>query len=335
MREVLIRYLLGELSPEEHDEVHARLQSSPELRQELAHLRACFAAHQDDELAEDGPPSDLASRTAERVTSGEGAGAAMAAGRCERLTAAGDPPTGLLGWSLADLTVAGGVIIAVSMLIFPALRNSRNETRRAVCQNNLRQRYVFGSIYADGHGNFFPQIKEKDHAGTFVAHFILSGVNQKELESLMICPDSPMAAKIREGFVFELPSADQIRHMTAAQFARFTANASPCYAYILPHRKENEYCYVKNDQRPLSPVFSDAVGDSKTGVLTPNHGSRLIQVQFADGSLKWFKSWKLPGVDDDMSHNKQGLVASGYDPDDIVLANSDATPSGTTDATGE
>jgi len=66
MREVLIRYLLGELSPEEHDEVHARLQSSPELRQELARLRECFAAHQDDdELTGEGPPSGLASRQLE------------------------------------------------------------------------------------------------------------------------------------------------------------------------------------------------------------------------------------------------------------------------------
>ena len=117
MREVLIRYLLGELSPEEHDEVHARLQSSPELRQELARLRACFAAHQDEDLTDDGgPPSDLASRTAERIACGN-AEQLSAAGRGERLSSAGDPPAGFLGWSLADLTVAGGVIIAVSMLI--------------------------------------------------------------------------------------------------------------------------------------------------------------------------------------------------------------------------
>jgi hypothetical protein len=315
--------------------VHARLQSSPELRQELAHLRTCFAAHQDDDLGEEGPPRDLASRTAERIASGD-AGQLSTTGRCERLTAAGDPPAGFLGWSLADLTVAGGVMLAVSMLIFPALRNSRSEARRQVCQNNLQSLFVLGSMHAQDNGGYLPQILENQHAGTFVAHLIVKGyIHPKDLAVLLVCPDSPLAEKIRDGYVFELPSAEQIGRMTPAQFARFTANASPCYAYVLPHRNENEYYYVRNDHRELSPVFSDAVGDSKTGTLTPNHGNRFIQVQFADGNLKWFKSWKLPGVDDDMSHNRRGEVASGYDPDDIVLANSSATPSGKTGVAGK
>jgi hypothetical protein len=47
MRELLIRYLLGELDSQEHDQLHAELRRNPELRSELAHLRACFAANQD------------------------------------------------------------------------------------------------------------------------------------------------------------------------------------------------------------------------------------------------------------------------------------------------
>jgi anti-sigma-K factor RskA len=326
MREVLIRYLLGELSPEEHDEVHARLQSSPELRQELARLRECFAAHQDEDIADDGPPSGLASRVAERVTCGDGA-IESAAGRSGRLTSAGDPPAGFLGWSLADLTVAGGVMLAVSMLIFPALRNSRDETRRVACQNNLRQLYVLCALHAQDHAGFFPQIKANEHAGAFVAQLIGKGyAHPQELRVWLVCPDSPVAAKIRDGAVFDLPNAQQIAAMTPEQLSEFTAVASPSYAYAFPYREAREFRYVKNDRRAQMPVFSDAMGDEESGVVTPNHGSRFFQVQFADGSLKWFKSWKLPGVDEDMSRNNRGRVAAGEGPLDIVLANSGATP---------
>ena len=76
----------------------------------------------------------------------------------------------------------------------------------------------------------------------------------------------------------------------------------------------------------MSPVFADAPGDDESGAMTPNHGGRVMQVQFADGSLKRFKSWKLPGVDNDMAHNNRGRVAAGMGPRDIVLGNSSATP---------
>ena len=68
MRELLIRYLLGELDADERRDVQSRLQSSPELQRELAQLRTCFAANLDDELFAPDPPSGLAARTAGQVT---------------------------------------------------------------------------------------------------------------------------------------------------------------------------------------------------------------------------------------------------------------------------
>src|SRR5262245_4791095 len=108
MRELLIRYLLGELDADERRELQARLRESPELRAELAQLRSCFAQSHDDDLFAPDAPSGLAARTAERVVGGEEA-SESSVGRSEgRLSQAGDPPVGILGWSLADLTVAGG-----------------------------------------------------------------------------------------------------------------------------------------------------------------------------------------------------------------------------------
>src|SRR5262245_17702820 len=132
MRELLIRYLLGELDADERRDLQARLRESPELRAELAQLRSCLASSQDEDLFAPDAPSGLAARTAERVVGGEEPSESAIRRREERLSNAGDPPAGILGWSLADLTVAGGVMLAVSMLLFPALRSSRDGTRQVV-----------------------------------------------------------------------------------------------------------------------------------------------------------------------------------------------------------
>src|SRR3954465_11433299 len=142
MREQLIRYLLGELDADERRDLQSRLKSSPELRAELEQLRSCFAASQEEDLFAPDAPTGLAARTAGLVASGEHASGSLGDRQEVRLSHAGDPPAGILGWSLADLTVAGGVMLAVSMLIFPALRNSRDGTRRNVCQDHQRQMWI-------------------------------------------------------------------------------------------------------------------------------------------------------------------------------------------------
>src|SRR6478672_547170 len=152
MRELLISYLLGELNAAERQDLEAQLQESPQLRAELAELRSCFAANQDDDLFAPDAPTGLASRTAGLVVGGEGPSESAILRREAALSQAGDPPSGILGWSLADLTVAGGVMLAVSMLLFPALRNSRDGTRQVGCQNHLRQMSVLIGGYAEDHG---------------------------------------------------------------------------------------------------------------------------------------------------------------------------------------
>src|SRR3954466_14299410 len=168
MREHLIRYLLGELDADERHDLHSRLKSSPELRAELEQLRSCFAASQEEDLFAPDAPSGLAARTAGRVVGGEGAINSLGAGKGTRLSHAGDASGGILGWSLADLTVAGGVMLAVSMLIFPAFGNGRENGRRIVCQNNLQQLGLLELRFADANGGFFPKVAAHGRAGSFV-----------------------------------------------------------------------------------------------------------------------------------------------------------------------
>jgi hypothetical protein len=327
MRELLIRYLLGELDDEERRDLQARLEESPELRRELSRLRECFAAHQEDNLFGDEPPSDLAARTAGRVAKSEDASDLVAAGEETCFSHGGEPPAGFLGWSLADLTVAGGVILAVSMLIFPALRNSRDGTRRVVCQDHLRELGAVVANYAQDHGGLIPQVRPYENAGMYVARLIAKGyVRPDDIAELLVCPGAPLADEFRLGrMALRLPNAEALRAMTASQLAQVSARMSPFYSYRFPFRIGNDFWYVRQDHRTLSPVLSDAGDDSGDGV-SPNHGGRIVQVQFADGSQRTLTTCTLPGLDDDMFRNDQGMVAAGLRRQDFVLGRSNAMP---------
>src|SRR5687767_14530388 len=106
MRELLIRYLLGELDAEDQQRLEERLQSSPDLRRELAHLRTCFAAaREDDDSSPEELPRGLAERTTRRIAGGVCSTDDYSERLLPELSAAmitDSSPATSLGWSLAD-----------------------------------------------------------------------------------------------------------------------------------------------------------------------------------------------------------------------------------------
>ncbi len=326
MREQLIRYLLGELDDEERRELRRLLQENPELRQELAHLRECFAANQD-VGGEPLPPRQLAERTAERVTNSDDEELELVSQRAMAMRAAGEPPAGVLGWSLADLAVAFGVMLAMSMLVFPALRDSRNGTRRTVCQHNQAELGFLVFQHAQDHGDYLPQVGPNEKGGIYVVRLVEEGyIQPDELAKLLICPASPVANEIRAGRLkIQIPDAETLRRMSPAQLTEFAATASPCFAYRFPYQIGGEYRYIRNEHLALSPVISDTSG-SMQNPMTPNHGGAIVQVLCQDGSVRTFTTYKLPGFDDDVYHNDLGIVAAGLGKHDVVLGPSNASP---------
>lgn len=331
MRELLIRYLLGELQPSEQQDLQRRLAASPELRRELAHLRNCFAAScQIDEPAE--PPRGLAQRTTERVAGFDCHGdAAMPVFSPHCVTAiaeATDPPAGALGWSLADLTVAGGVVLAVSMLVFPALRDSRDGTRRNVCQHNQIQLFRLVSDYAQDHGGYVPPVQPNENAGIFTVRLVERGyISADDLALLLVCPGAPLADSIRSGqFAIKIPTSARLRTMSASELAAARRNMSPFFAYRFPYRIGPQIHYIRDERLPLSPLFSDTSGDEQHDLMSPNHGGSIVQVMNQDGSIKALTSCTVPGIDDHVFRNALGVVAAGVGRQDSVLGRSEATP---------
>jgi hypothetical protein len=331
MREQLIRYLLGELDTEERRELRAQLRDNPELQRELAQLRECFAANEDDD-AEPLPPGRLAERTAGLIADSDEYELEAMAAAPTRMASSGDPPSGVLGWSLADLTVAGGVMLAVSMLVFPALRDSRDGSRTTACQNNQYQLWVLISKHALDHGGYYPQVRPNENVGVYVAQLVKKGyVEPDELAVMLVCPASPVAGEIRAGrLALHIPSREEIRAMSPADLKLVFAGASPSYGYRLPHLIGGEYVDVRNiattDLR-FDPIFGDISGDP-LNPMSPHHRGAVIQFIGRDGTLTSFTPASQPlfGGDADPFHNNLGVVLAGIGADDIVLGSSDAMP---------
>jgi hypothetical protein len=327
MRELLIRYLLGELEPHEHDAVQRQLAESPELRRELAHLRTCFAASLESDEDPDGPPRGLAERTATRVSESDSYDALPnISSSGAAISEACDPPAGPLGWSLADLAVAGGVILAVSMLLFPAVRESREGTWRNICQENQRELGNSILMYAENNGGIIPPVHPGENAGSFVMQLLAQEyANAQNLRQQLVCPGGPKAQLIRDRQAnVVILTSRQLDQMQTHELLKALAWMSPTYAYRFGYIVDNRRYQYITTHGPATPILSDAPGINADG-MSDNHCG-IVQILYSDGHVEVSTSVKLPGSDDDMFRNLAGDVDVGLASEDAVLGASEATP---------
>jgi hypothetical protein len=328
MRELLIRYLLGELDAGQQQQLEERLRTSPELERELAYLRTCFAAARDTDSAVARFPRGLAKRTARRVTAAGDtsvrSGAADFSLETETITGV-DPPASSLGWSLADLTVAGGVFLAVSMLLIPALRDSREATRAAICQDRQQKMYVLFTGLAENNDGYFPRIQEGMNAGMFAVELLeREMVLPEDLAILLVCPAAPLADKIRAGqFAVRVPTMRQLAVMPGRELAQARQVMSPFYAYHFPYQVGNRYLYRRHDRQSFAPILCDTSDAESNGMVSANHYG-VVQVLFGNGSVQLLQSPRVPALNDDLYRNARGVVAAGCNSRDAVLGRSEA-----------
>ena len=331
MREQLIRYLLGELDDEERREVRALLRDNPDLQQELAQLRECFSATQefDDEPL---PPRNLAQRTAMQIADSDDDVLEAISSSKGRMADSNEAPAGVLGWSLADLAVAGGVMLAVSMLLFPALRNSRNDSRLTVCANNQYQFWMMAARYAESNRRFFPQVHPNENVGMFAIRLIKSGEDSVEVGRILVCPASHEGGEIRAGrlVIRQLPTSEQIASMSRDDLMHVAAPVSTTYGYRLAQKVGDGYVYPRSGpggDLAFDPLFGDISSDDPLGTRAPNHPGSVIQLIGLNGNLQRFSTLKtLPvfGADLDLYRNDMGMVGAGLGAHDLVLAPSNA-----------
>jgi hypothetical protein len=332
MRDLLVRYLLGELDDREQRALEEQLRTSPELRDELAYLKHCFSAAEDPRQGASEPPRGLAERVTGLVCGqadvwAAGAGKEMCRSTQAKLAAA-EPPAGTLGWNLADLTVAAGVVLAVSMLLFPAMQQSRDTARRRDCQHNLGQLGTLLATYAEDHGRYYPQVGPLDNAGIFAVRLVDGGyIDAEGLSRLLVCRASPLADDVAAGHVVvHIPNFAQLQAVGEQQLPEVRRLMGGTYAYRIGYVRGNRYYTIRRTGDGLSPLVADAPSFAASGVKMANHSGRGQNVLYQDQSVRYQRDCTIPGKKDHLFLNEVGVPAAGRGARDAVLGRSEATP---------
>lgn len=357
MRERLVSYLLGELDATEARELEAQVEADPQLSKQLEHLRGCLMLAQE-EAAPDEPPSGLADRTADSVHdlvlglesaqdnpavgsvgarlkgvgskgvgSKESGGKDVGAGGVE--TAAVESPGRCSSFTLVDGVVAAGVVVALGMMLLPALQESRVAARRQACQNNLYQLGQAALAYGDRHAGLMPHVQAGENAGIYAVRLGDGGlVDRKRLAQLVVCKSSELAERIARGAaVVRVPTADELKRATPVESAELRRWMGGSYAYRLGYLDGPLYLPIKSGGNSRSPLMSDAPNPQAAGRWQSlNHGGCGQNVLFKDGSVSYRVNCLLPDSDDNFFVNAHGEAAAGRGWNDAVMVRSEVTP---------
>jgi hypothetical protein len=319
MREHLVGYLLGVLDDAERDQVRDHLERDPQLVRDLERIQAELAPLEQARKDWD-PPPGLADRTCDRVAQlrhpvmparGRAAAAMQPEPTRSRVTA-------------ADAVVVAGVVLAASILFFPAILNSRYQARVAACQNNLRQLGVGLRLYSLETAGCFPFVPAEGNravAGIYAPILIESGCLDEPRS--LLCPSSPLAEQREE---YQVPSLKQIDLARGEQLRRLWQIVGGSYGYCLGYQDDGVVRPVRDRGRDHFVLASDMPQLLPCGANSRNHGGRGQNVLFESGRVGYLLSCLEETSRDNFFLSDRGRVEAGLHQDDSVVANSAAPP---------
>ncbi len=340
MREDLLGYLLGAMEPDERREIEGRLAADADLRAELSLLQTLLAESGDPTHLLD-PPAGLARRTCEFIARLRSEGATQLAfdhsffGRSRdsmapSATAAGftsgapwsEPATAPSAgrWRLSDLVTLGGIALAASLLLFPALASWRYDQQSTVCRDKMHRLGMALVDYSRLHGGLMPEVAEDGplgHAGIYAPRLVEAGL--VEDPSLFLCPGCSNDAD-----TYAVPRLADLRRATPDQEAELARTMGGGYGYALGYLEDGEYRPLRNLNRATFAVLADKPGSGARGSL--NHGCGGQNVLFEDGHAEFLSNCRLDRAGDELFRNSAGFVGAGIGRDDVVIAPSEARP---------
>lgn len=312
-QETLIGYLLDALDEHERVEIERRLADSPQLRLRLTELRKALSPLNEDAAPLE-PPEGLAMRTCRFVAERDGS-QSMAYVAGENLA-----PGFKTLWTLTDVIVAAGVVVAASLLFFPALLQSKYNASLARCEENMRQLYMGMAQYATVFSGQLP-VMPPDRQLSFVGMtpVVLLDTGYLANEHSVRCPGvNPSQLQLKglvaQSIESELVSKDDRRLLIL--FRRLPDG----YAYNVGRIENNRYVPMSFGGCGQTPLLADCPSDASNGAPSDNHGGRVYNVLYQSGCVKRYCTKRK--LADDPYRSERGRVEIPMTPSDFVLGSS-------------
>jgi hypothetical protein len=330
LREQLLGYLLGALEEDEQREIERKLAESPEVRDELARLKAALFPLEMGRLDSE-PSSDLVERTCRLVAAHQRDREPDPSNSPSSTLTSSTPLRGrdpMLNGSSThwlDTVVSIGVCTALALLFFPALLNSRELARRMVCQDNLRH---FGVGIANYHHQYrsIPYIPLD---GPFAfAGFYATTLRYHDLlddDSRLFCPGGSRSIDCEE---FLLPTPAMLEQAQAEELEKLRCSAGGDYGFHLGVAHGSRHCPPVLNGNSQCVIMSDAPDYHRSNFISSHHGGQGMNVLYADLRCVFVRGCEIAGRrgPDNLFLNHEKHIAAGLGFDDSVIAPSGMGP---------
>lgn len=320
MREDLIAYALCELDHDDRERIEQALAEDPELRDELEQIRECLG---DPDCENRNPiPRGLADRTTATVLRG-------CADEAEAPTSSSMGIAAASGFmSPMDMTVAIGILLAVGSLLTPALYSARSHSQQLSCANNLRQLGELLTLYSEEHRDYFPVVRPDEHVGVFASRLREADYMQGgAFDQLFVCPDSVLAKQIELGDrEFHVPTMAELGVAKGPWLTELQQSSAGSYAYQPGYVRGQRYLPARNRRNCLVPVLADEPSIVSNYQTSDNHGGRVVNTLFQDGSVRSLEAPMVPRVNDLLFVNNQGQPTLSDTWNDAVVLRSGVSP---------
>jgi hypothetical protein len=314
VQERLLGYVLGALDDAERQQVEDSLRNDPRLRLELARTEASLKVLEGTRC-DYAPPPGLVERTCR-----------LAAEHPRRPRRPAMTPvlvnaawTG--GMRLPDMAMAVGVCLLSTLLVAPAVQQTRFQSQINACKDNLRELGMSLAGYSQLHEGYFPTVPAEGKlsaAGIFAPTLLREGLLKQS--DRLICPGAPDRRT-------RIPTLEELQAAGEQQLRGLRPAMAGTYGYTLGYTDERgQYHGVKNQGRSHFAVVADVPSAQPSGRQSLNHAGRGQNVLFEDGGVRFTASSRPEGSGDDIFVNAEGLVAAGVGPDDAVIAPSETRP---------
>lgn len=366
MREHLLGYLMGALDASQQKEVEQALETDWRLRRELELLNEALAPLRADRGLHE-PPAGLADRTLDAVGAVAGwpeedddleASSAereaflggffgneeQATGVPPLESAAVEKPTPrrrkklapapeFVGrswadrWAVLDVIASAGVVAAAAMLFFPAIANSRFQSRVVACQSNLKTIGEGLESYSENHNGQLVSIPIDGplSIGGLYAPTLRDDGYVPEESKFFCAADASARPAAEDARPRRIPTIAEIESALGPELRRLQRLAGGSYGYNLGYMIDGRYRPLRNLHRSSFAILADAPGPQRAGRQSLHHGAGGQNVLFEDGHIE-FLAGSLAGGFDEIFFSDRNLVEAGQHVDDAVIGDSHSRP---------